>query len=392
MTSSTTSWWDSISSGLKTLNPFGTPPTYAQLAEDAKNLSNGMSAFTIFQADLSNTSRVISTNTCVSSLTDLSGNFKTLNTDATTFITTPSNYTSAKIVSGLATLQARLTVIQNTIKTSCPGVSFTAAAASVKKGSTDTCAGADLSGNQVTRELVESGTFSLKNMFSVSRETIQILLFYIIFIGFAIWGGSTASNAAINKSPIMRFYYFIYGTLLFPFSLGLAYMRYSSNTKQSDNKELLQPLCEPFKYYAILAPLINSKDTKNMSIIFGFFFTIFYPVLYPFIYTLLDDDECYITPLEVQARNTDISAQKSLSYVKEKQAADARAAAARASAAAASTSTPAARPAAPPAASTSTTAAPPAASTSTPAAPPAASTSTTGGYYQSIITKNAMMA
>jgi len=382
MTSSTTSWWDSISSGLNTLNPFGTPPTYAQLAEDAKNLSNGMSAFTTFQAELSNTSRVISTNTCVSSLTDLSGNFRTLNNDATTFITTPSNYTSAKIVSGLATLQARLTVIQNTIKTSCPGVSFTAAAAAVTRASTDTCAGADLSGNQVTRELVESGTFSLKNMFSVSRETIQILLFYIIFIGFAIWGGSTASNAAINKSPIMRFYYFIYGTLLFPFSLGLAYMRYSSNTKQSDNKELLQPLCEPFKYYAILAPLINSKDTKNMSIIFGFFFTIFYPVLYPFIYTLLDDDECYITPLEVQARNTDISAQKLLSYTKEKQAA-----AARASAAAASTSTPAAPPAAPPAASTSTTAAPPAAST-------AASTSTpaTGGYYQSIITKNAMMA
>ena len=132
-----------------------------------------MSAFTTFQAELSKTSRVISTNTCVSS--DISGNFKTLNTDATTFITTPSNYTSAKIVSGLALLQARLTVIQNTIKAGCPGISFTAAA--VKKASTDTCAGADLSGNQVTREMVESGTFSLKHMFSVSRETIQILLF-----------------------------------------------------------------------------------------------------------------------------------------------------------------------------------------------------------------------
>lgn len=393
-----TTWYDSIKSSIETLNPFKTTtlPTYAELTADAKNLSDGMSAFTDFQVQLSNTAQVIKNNTCIqdankpldATATEAQKKananvapaivaFDALYLATNAFIADPANYTSTKIISGLATLQTQLTVIQNKLKLQCAPLDFTAATVSTLS-STDTCAGVDSNGNQVTREMMDSETFSLNHMFEVSRETIKWMMIFIVFVGFALWGGSTASNAAINKSPILRFYYFIYGTLLFPFSLGTAYMRYSSGTSQKDNTSLLQPLCEPFKYYAILAPLIK-KSKDPFTTIAGFFFTLFYPLLYPFIYEMPTDD-CFVTPEEVTSSAT-ARGDASAAAVKTAQAAAAQAAAAQAAqAAAAQAAAQAAGPTGPSTSSTKTSST-------------GSSTGThSGGFYQSRISRNAMMA
>jgi hypothetical protein len=88
----------------------------------------------------------------------------------------------------------------------------------------------------------------------------------------ALWGGSMSSNAMIDMPVYMRFYYFIYGTLLFPVAFIFAIMRYTNGHVGA--------------YHAVLAPLVEGPILN--PIMAGF--------LYPFTYTAATT---LVTPLPV---------------------------------------------------------------------------------------------
>jgi hypothetical protein len=108
--------------------------------------------------------------------------------------------------------------------------------------------------------------FSFKN---VITKMLRIL-FYLILVILVLWGGSISSNAAIDLPVQMRFYYFIYGAILFPVSFIFAIKRYFTKP---------QP-----KYYAILAPLVEGP-IENRILAF---------LLFPFTYTTL-----FVAPIPV---------------------------------------------------------------------------------------------
>lgn len=101
--------------------------------------------------------------------------------------------------------------------------------------------------------------FSFKNVIT-KMWTIVLYLTLVILV---LWGGSISSNAAIDLPVQMRFYYFIYGSILFPISFIFAIKRYFTKP---------QP-----KYYAILAPLIEGP-IENRILAF---------ILFPFTYATL---------------------------------------------------------------------------------------------------------
>ena len=76
----------------------------------------------------------------------------------------------------------------------------------------------------------------------------------------ALWGGSISSNNAISEPVYMRFYYLIYGSLLFPLSFIFAIMRWFTGVKGA--------------YYAILAPLVEGpiKNPFYASLLYMFTF------------------------------------------------------------------------------------------------------------------------
>jgi hypothetical protein len=104
---------------------------------------------------------------------------------------------------------------------------------------------------QAVKDKIENKTVSAtrlaKRIFTVIGYGVLILGLLVL----ALWGGSIASNTAIDLPKYMRFYYFIYGSLLFPVSIFLS-------------------IGKPIKYHALLAPLIEAPASS---------------IFYPFVYT-----------------------------------------------------------------------------------------------------------
>ena len=111
------------------------------------------------------------------------------------------------------------------------------------------------------KEKVENQTFSVMRMLGRTWESGKYYLLYTVLIVLALWGGSISSNYNINKSVLLRAYYFIYGAILFPVSFAFAIWRYTTGTTTP--------------YYALLAPLIE-RPVQNQAVAM---------LLWPFIYT-----------------------------------------------------------------------------------------------------------
>lgn len=111
------------------------------------------------------------------------------------------------------------------------------------------------------KEKVENQTFSVSRMLGRTWDSTKFYLLYVVLFVLALWGGSISSNANINKSVLMRAYYFIYGALLFPVSFAFAIWRYTTGNTTP--------------YYALLAPLIE-RPVQNQMV--GM-------IMWPFIYT-----------------------------------------------------------------------------------------------------------
>jgi hypothetical protein len=111
------------------------------------------------------------------------------------------------------------------------------------------------------KEKVENQKFSVSRLAGRVWTKFKFYFFYLLIAILALWGGSMSSNAMIEMPIYMRFYYFVYGTLLFPIAFIFALMRYTSGSAGA--------------YHAILAPLIEGPITN--PIMAG--------LLYPFTYT-----------------------------------------------------------------------------------------------------------
>ena len=122
------------------------------------------------------------------------------------------------------------------------------------------------------KEKVENQTFSPTRLVGRVWGRFKIYLFYLVIAILALWGGSMSSNAMFELPVYMRFYYFIYGTLLFPIAFIFAIMRYTGGSGGA--------------YHAILAPLIEGPVLN--PIMAG--------LLYPFTYTAATT---LVTPLPV---------------------------------------------------------------------------------------------
>lgn len=122
------------------------------------------------------------------------------------------------------------------------------------------------------KEKVENQTFSPTRLVGRVWGRFKIYLFYLVIAILALWGGSMSSNAMFELPVYMRFYYFIYGTLLFPIAFIFAIMRYTGGSGGA--------------YHAILAPLIEGPILN--PIMAG--------LLYPFTYTAATT---LVTPLPV---------------------------------------------------------------------------------------------
>ena len=112
------------------------------------------------------------------------------------------------------------------------------------------------------KEKVANQTFSLARLAGRIWNKFKMYFLYLLIAILALWGGSMSSNAMIEMPVYMRFYYFVYGTLLFPIAFVFALMRYTSGSSGG-------------AYHAILAPLIEGPITN--PIMAG--------LLYPFTYT-----------------------------------------------------------------------------------------------------------
>ena len=124
------------------------------------------------------------------------------------------------------------------------------------------------------KEKVENQTFSPTRLVGRVWGRFKIYLLYLVIAILALWGGSMSSNAMFELPVYMRFYYFIYGTLLFPIAFIFAIMRYTGGSGGA--------------YHAILAPLIEGPILN--PIMAG--------LLYPFTYTAATT---LVAPLPVSA-------------------------------------------------------------------------------------------
>ena len=79
---------------------------------------------------------------------------------------------------------------------------------------------------------------------NLSQTTLNVL-FWLGLIVLALWGGSIASNHAIQETVGIRLFYFIYGGILFPISFMFAIWRWFTGESKKG------------KYHALLAPLIQ---------------------------------------------------------------------------------------------------------------------------------------
>jgi hypothetical protein len=91
----------------------------------------------------------------------------------------------------------------------------------------------------------ENETFNPTRFTTNLLDWIKKVAFWIGLTVIALWGGSIASNHAINESLAIRIYYFVFGTLLFPISFIFALWRWMTGESVKG------------KYHAFLAPLIQ---------------------------------------------------------------------------------------------------------------------------------------
>jgi ABC-type multidrug transport system fused ATPase/permease subunit len=91
----------------------------------------------------------------------------------------------------------------------------------------------------------ENATFNSSRFTSKLWDILKKSAFWIGFFIIALWGGSIASNHAINETLAIRIYYFIFGTLLFPISFLFAFWRWMTGESAKG------------RYHAFLAPIIQ---------------------------------------------------------------------------------------------------------------------------------------
>ena len=134
-----------------------------------------------------------------------------------------------------------------------------------------------------------------KFSFVNSYTRFKKFFFYAILVCLVLWGGSISSNAAFKLPVQMRFYYFIYGSILFPISFIFAIKRYFS-----------EPATE---YHALLAPLIEGP-IKN---------TLLSYLLFPFTYVNLFVDPLPVHFVEFAQANSERSIQAKITTNSETQ-------------------------------------------------------------------------
>ena len=119
---------------------------------------------------------------------------------------------------------------------------------------------AEADAKAAAQEKKENQKFSFKRLMKRAWDHGKWWLLGITLGLLALWGGSISSNNAIAEPVYMRFYYLIYGSLLFPVSFVFAIMRWFTGVKGS--------------YYAILAPLVEGpiKNPFYASLLYMFTF------------------------------------------------------------------------------------------------------------------------
>jgi hypothetical protein len=122
------------------------------------------------------------------------------------------------------------------------------------------------------KEKVANQKFSVTRLAGRIWTQFKMYFLYLIIAILALWGGSMSSNAMISTPVYMRFYYFVYGTLLFPIAFIFALMRYTAGSGGA--------------YHAVLAPLIEGPVLNPVMA----------GLLYPFVYT---GASTLVTPLPV---------------------------------------------------------------------------------------------
>jgi len=122
------------------------------------------------------------------------------------------------------------------------------------------------------KEKVANQKFSVIRLAGRIWTQFKMYFLYLIIAILALWGGSMSSNAMISTPVYMRFYYFVYGTLLFPIAFIFALMRYTGGSGGA--------------YHAVLAPLIEGPVLNPVMA----------GLLYPFVYT---GASTLVTPLPV---------------------------------------------------------------------------------------------
>jgi hypothetical protein len=127
---------------------------------------------------------------------------------------------------------------------------------------------------ETLKEKIANQTFSITRLMGRIWNQFKIYLLYLLIVILALWGGSMTSNAMFEMPVYMRFYYFVYGTLLFPVAFIFAIMRYTTGASG--------------KYHAILAPLVEGPIMN--PILAG--------LLYPFTHI---SAEVLVTPLPVES-------------------------------------------------------------------------------------------
>ena len=122
------------------------------------------------------------------------------------------------------------------------------------------------------KEKVANQKFSVIRLAGRIWTQFKMYFLYLMIAILALWGGSMSSNAMISTPVYMRFYYFVYGTLLFPIAFIFALMRYTAGSGGA--------------YHAVLAPLIEGPVLNPVMA----------GLLYPFVYT---GASTLVTPLPV---------------------------------------------------------------------------------------------